>query len=127
MAYDEKLAQRVRDLLAGDVGVTEKRMFGGLAFLIGGNMAVTASHRGGLMIRVDPAAAVELIAGTPASQIEMRGRPMPGWLHVRDPDLRTKRQLARWVGLAAAYTRSLPTKGDPKGRAGSQARAGGSL
>jgi TfoX/Sxy family transcriptional regulator of competence genes len=110
MAYDEKLAQRVRDELGEEDGVAEKRMFGGLAFLIGGNMAVTASHRGGLMIRVDPATADELIASTPARQIEMRGRAMPGWLHIQDADLKTKRQLARWVGLAAAYTRSLPVK-----------------
>lgn len=110
MAYDEELAQRVRDQLADETGVAEKRMFGGLAFLIRGNMAVTASHRGGLMIRVDPAEADELIASTPAHQIEMRGRVMPGWLHVEDTDLETKRELARWVGLAATYTRSLPAK-----------------
>jgi TfoX/Sxy family transcriptional regulator of competence genes len=111
MAYDQKLAQRLRTLLAGEVGVTEKRMFGGLAFLIRGNVAVTASHRGGLMIRVDPANAAEPVARTNASQIEMRGRAMPGWLHVRDSDLRTKRQLTRWVELAATYTRALPPKG----------------
>jgi len=110
MAYDEKLAKRVRDLLADETDVSEKRMFGGPAFLIGGNMAVTASHRGGLMIRVDPATADELIAATPATQIEMRGRAMPGWVHV-DSDLSTKPQLARWVALATTYTRSLPAKG----------------
>jgi TfoX/Sxy family transcriptional regulator of competence genes len=110
MAYDENLAQRVRDQLADEADVAEKRMFGGLAFLIGGNMAVTASHRGGLMLRVDPATADELIASTSASQIEMRGRVMPGWLHLKEEDLTTKRELARWVGLAAAYTRSLPAK-----------------
>jgi TfoX/Sxy family transcriptional regulator of competence genes len=111
MAYDEKLAQRIRDLLVGEAGVSEKRMFGGLAFLIGGNMAVTASHRGGLMIRVDPATADQLVASSPAHQIEMRGRPMPGWLHVGDSDLRTNRQVGHWVGLAATYARSLPAKG----------------
>jgi TfoX/Sxy family transcriptional regulator of competence genes len=111
MAYDEKLAQRLRTLLAGEVGVTEKRMFGGLAFPIRGNMAVTASHRGGLMIRVDRQTQPSLSRERTRARSEVRGRAMPGWLHVRDSDLRTKRQVTRWVELAATYTRSLPPKG----------------
>ncbi|HYM54987.1 MAG TPA: TfoX/Sxy family protein [Solirubrobacteraceae bacterium] len=110
MAYDETLAQRVRDGLAGEEHLTEKKMFGGLAFLINRNMAVTVSHRGGLMIRADPASADELIASTNASQIEMRGRAMPGWLHISVADVETEAELLRWVELAAGYTRSLPAK-----------------
>jgi len=110
MAYDERLAARVREALEGEPSVSEKRMFGGLAFMIGGNLAIAASHRGGLMIRVDPADADGLMAQTPATQIEMRGRPMPGWLYLQASDVATKRSVARWVGLAANYTRSLPVK-----------------
>jgi TfoX/Sxy family transcriptional regulator of competence genes len=107
MAYDEKLANRVRAVLASEADLTEKRMFGGLAFLIDGKMALTISHRGGLMVRTDPAGAEELIATTNARQIEMRGRPMPGWLHIEDSDIRTARQLVRWVRIASAFTRSV--------------------
>jgi TfoX/Sxy family transcriptional regulator of competence genes len=110
MAYDEQLAQRVRTQLAGEAGLTEKRMFGGLAFLIGGNMAVAVSHRGGLMLRTDPTTSDELVAATNARTIEMRGRPMPGWLHVKASDLRTEPQLARWLERSTSYTRSLPAK-----------------
>jgi TfoX/Sxy family transcriptional regulator of competence genes len=120
MAYDETLADRVRAALAGDADLTEKRMFGGLAFLIDGKMALTISHRGGLMVRTDPAGAEELIAKTNARQIEMRGRPMPGWLHVADSDIRTARQLARWVRIASSYTRSVQQTDRP--RAGGRAR-----
>ena len=110
MAYDEELADRIRELLGGESGLTEKRMFGGLAFLIGGNMAVAASGQGGVLVRVDPAQADSLVATTDARLMEMRGRQMQGWLRVDSDDLRTKRQLAKWVGLAAAYARSLPPK-----------------
>ena len=110
MAHDEQLAERVRSLVAEEAGLTEKRMFGGLAFLIGGNMAVTVSHRGGLMLRTDPTTSDELIAVTNARPIEMRGRPMPGWLHVSASDLRTKQQLSNWLERSLSYTRSLPTK-----------------
>lgn len=110
MAYDEQLAARVREALDGVERVSEKRMFGGLAFLIGGNLALTASHRGGLMLRVDPADASKLIAQTPATQIEMRGRSMPGWLYVEVANVTTKRSVARWVRLAVAHARSLPAK-----------------
>ncbi|HEV8205485.1 MAG TPA: TfoX/Sxy family protein [Acidimicrobiia bacterium] len=110
MAYDERLAERVRDLLVGESDVTEKKMFGGLAFLIGGNMAVAASGQGGLMVRVDPAKSASLMAKTNARLVEMRGRAMQGWLRVDIDDVRTKRQLAKWVNLGTLYVRSLPAK-----------------
>lgn len=110
MAYDEDLADRIRELIGNQSGVTEKKMFGGLAFLIGGNMAVAASGQGGVMVRVDPAQSDKLVASTNARTAEMRGRPMPGWLRVADEHLRTKRQLAKWVQLGTAYARSLPAK-----------------
>src|ERR671925_1598592 len=97
--YDEALAARIRDLLAGETRVTEQRMFGGLAFLIRGNMAVAASGQGGVLVRVDPAQSVRLVATTNARLMEMGGRPMQGWLRVDSKDVRTKRQLGRWVTL----------------------------
>lgn len=111
MAYDEKLADRIRDLMPADAGVVEKKMFGGLAFLVGGNMAVAASGQGGLMVRVDPAESAALVAKSNARPMEMRGRQMQGWLRVDTEDVRTKRQLERWVNLGVAFARSLPAKG----------------
>jgi len=111
MAYDEDLADRIRELVAGEPGLTEKKMFGGLAFLIGGNMAVAASGQGGLLARVDPAESDSLVATTNARLMEMRGRSMQGWLRVDADDLRTRRQLSKWVALGTAYARSLPAKG----------------
>jgi hypothetical protein len=90
--------------------VTEKKMFGGLAFLIGGNMAVAASGQGGVMVRVDPAKSDWLVATTNARLVEMRGRAMQGWLRVDPDDVRTKRQLAKWVSLGTTCARSLPAK-----------------
>lgn len=110
MAYDEHLADRVRELIAGEPGVTEQRMFGGLAFLIGGNMAVAASGQGGILVRVDPARSETLVATTAAYPMEMRGRQMAGWLRVDAEHVRTERELARWVTLGTAYARSLPPK-----------------
>ena len=110
MPYDEALANRIRELLAGEADVTEKKMFGGLAFLIGGNMAVAASGQGGVLVRVDPAQSNALVGTTNARPMEMRGRPMQGWLRVRPDDVRTKRELAEWVELGATYARSLPAK-----------------
>jgi TfoX/Sxy family transcriptional regulator of competence genes len=110
MAYDEDLANRIRELLAGEPDLTEKKMFGGLAFLAGGNMAVAASGQGGVLVRIDPAETDRLVAATSARPMEMRGRPMQGWLRVDPEHLRTKRQLAKWVELGTAYARSLPTK-----------------
>jgi hypothetical protein len=110
VAYDEALADRLRELLAGESGLTEQKMFGGLAFLIGGNMAIAASGQGGLLVRVDPAESDALVAKTSAEPMEMRGRQMPGWLRVASEDVSTKRELAKWVGRGATYARSLPAK-----------------
>ena len=109
MAYDEELAERIRELVA-ERGVTEKKMFGGLAFLIGGNMAIAASGQGGILVRVDPAQSDKLVASTTARPMEMRGREMQGWLRVDTGDVRTKRQLEKWVKLGTTYARSLPPK-----------------
>ena len=111
MAYDEDLANRIRELLAAEPDVVERRMFGGLAFLINGNMSVSASGRGRLMLRCDPAETKELRAKPHAGPLEMRGRVMDGWLRVDTEGLRTKRQLERWVARGVAYARSLPAKG----------------
>jgi TfoX/Sxy family transcriptional regulator of competence genes len=110
VAYDTKLADRIRELVGGEGDVTEKKMFGGLAFLVGGNMAVAASGQGGVLVRVDPAQSDKLLATTNAHLMEMRGRRMRGWLRVDPEDLRTKRQLARWVELGTSYARALPAK-----------------
>ena len=110
MAYDDELADRIRELLDGEADLTEKKMFGGLAFLVRGNMAVAASGQGGVLVRVDPAQSGSLVATTGARPMVMRGRAMQGWLRVDADDVRTKRQLARWVRLGAAYARSLPVK-----------------
>ena len=110
MAYDENLADRIRELVGGDADVTEQKMFGGLAFLIGGNMAVAASGQGGVLVRVDPAQSDALVATTNARPMEMRGRQMQGWLRVDAEDVRARRQLARWVELGTTYARSLPAK-----------------
>ena len=110
MAYDEALGERIRELLDGEPGVTEKKMFGGLAFLVGGNMAVSASGNGGALVRVDPAQSDRIVDTTNAQVAVMRGSPMQGWLRVASEDLRTKRQIATWVHRGVAYARSLPSK-----------------
>jgi TfoX/Sxy family transcriptional regulator of competence genes len=110
VAYDEVLADRIRELLAGESDLTEKKMFGGLAFLIGGNMAVAASGQGGVLVRVDPAQSDTLVATTSARLMEMRGRTMQGWLRVDSEDVSTERELAKWVDLGAKYAGSLPAK-----------------
>jgi TfoX/Sxy family transcriptional regulator of competence genes len=110
VAYDEDLADRIRELLAGETDLTEQKMFGGLAFLIGGNMAVAASGQGGLLVRVDPAQSDQLVATTNARLMEMRGRQMQGWLRVDSEDVGAKRELAKWVERGATYARSLPAK-----------------
>ena len=110
MAYDEGLADRIRELIAGESSLTEQKMFGGLAFLIAGNLAVAASGQGGVLVRVDPAQSDMFVATTGARLMEMRGRSMQGWLRVDPEDVRTKRQLARWVEIGTAYARSLPAK-----------------
>jgi TfoX/Sxy family transcriptional regulator of competence genes len=110
MAYDEELAARIRELIADESGLVEKKMFGGLAFLVGGNMAVAASGQGGLLVRVDPDESDDLVASTSARPFEMRGRSMRGWLRVDSEDVRTKRELAKWVERGRSYARSLPAK-----------------
>jgi TfoX/Sxy family transcriptional regulator of competence genes len=111
VAYDERLADRIRELVAGEAGLTEKKMFGGLSFLIGGNMAVAASGQGGILVRVDPAESDGLVSTTNARVMEMRGRAMRGWLRVDSDDIRTESELAGWVELGTAYARLLPAKG----------------
>lgn len=110
MAYDEDLARRIRELVAGQSGLAEKKMFGGLAFLLGGNMAIAASGQGGLLVRVDPNESDALVAKTSAETMIMRGREMRGWLRVDASDVTTKRELAQWVERGIAYARSLPKK-----------------
>ena len=110
MAYDEDLAERIRALVAPEAGVTEKRMFGGLAFLVNGNMAVAASGQGGILVRVDPERSDELVATTKARPMQRRGSEMGGWLRVNADDVRTKRELAGWVKLGTSNARSLPAK-----------------
>lgn len=111
VAYDEDLANRIRELLADEPGVTEMRMFGGLAFLLGGHMAVAASGKGGLMLRVRPDDTDDLLAKPHAGPFEMRGKELRGWLRIDAEGVRTKRQLEPWVRRGAAYARSLPPKG----------------
>jgi TfoX/Sxy family transcriptional regulator of competence genes len=110
MAYDEDLANRIRELIAAEPGVTEQKMFGGLAFLIRGHMSVAASGQGGLLVHVDPEETDALLAKPHARPFEMRGREMQGWLRVDAEGLRTKRQLEPWVKRGVAYARSLPPK-----------------
>jgi TfoX/Sxy family transcriptional regulator of competence genes len=110
MAYDEDLANRIRELIATEAGVTEKQMFGGLAFLIGGNMSVSVSGRGGLLLRVDPAETEALVNKPFAAPFQMRGRPMDGWLRIEPEGVATKQQLRRWVARGVGYARSLPAK-----------------
>ncbi len=109
MAYDEALADRVRDLVTGP-GVTEKRMFGGLAFLLAGRLAVAASSRGGLMVRVDPAAAEGLLAEPGTEQVVMRGSAMRGWIWVDSAAVEDEGALEVWIGRGTAYAGSLPAK-----------------
>jgi len=110
VAYDQELAGRIRRLIANVPDLTEKKMFGGLAFLIGGNLAIAASNQGGAMVRVDPQQSDALVATTTASLVQMRGRPMPGWLQISSDDLLTDDQLTPWVARGTGYARSLPPK-----------------
>jgi hypothetical protein len=109
MPYDQGLADRLRDLLGGEPGLAEKKMFGGLAFLIGGNMALAASGHGGLMVRVDPAES-DTLTSTRARVVEMRGRPMRGWLYLELADVGSAGELAAWVSRGASFARSLSAK-----------------
>jgi TfoX/Sxy family transcriptional regulator of competence genes len=110
VAYDEDLANRIRELIMGEDGVSEKTMFGGLAFLINGNMSVAASGQGGVLVRIEPSETDALAAKPHASVAVMRGREMQGWLRVAEEGIRTKRQLAPWVARSVSFARSLPPK-----------------
>ncbi len=110
MAYDADLAERIRELIATEPDVTERQMFGGLAFLVAGNMSVAASGQGGLMVRVAPGETDALVAQAHVHPFEMRGRAMRGWLRVDAQGVQTKRELASWVRRGVAYARSLPPK-----------------
>ena len=110
VAYDEDLANRLRELIGAEPGLTEQKMFGGLAFLVGGHMAVAASGQGGILVRVDPSDSEKLLATTPAELMEMGGRSMGGWLRVAPEHIRTKRDLAHWTERGVSYARSLPPK-----------------
>lgn len=111
MAYDEDLANRVRELVLAEEGVTEQRMFGGLALLLNGHMSVSVSGQGGLLLRVAPAQTEKLLKLAHARPFEMRGRAMEGWLRVEPSGLRSKRELQRWVQRGVAHARTLPPKG----------------
>jgi TfoX/Sxy family transcriptional regulator of competence genes len=110
MAYDEKLAQRLRELLAGERKVTEKKMFGGLAFLLNGNMCVSASSKGGLLARVDPADSKAAAARPHAEVMKMRGKTMHGWIFVDAEGVRAKGELEGWVERSVAYVKTLARK-----------------
>lgn len=110
MAYDEALADRIRDVVEGEPGLSEKRMFGGLAFLVNGNMAVAASGQGGILLRCDPAETGGHVDGEHVHRFEMRGREMDGWLRVDTDAVGSDDALKRWVGVGLAYARSLPPK-----------------
>jgi hypothetical protein len=110
MGYDQELADHIRELLGGESGLSEQRMFGGLAFLINGNMAVAASGQGGLLVRVDPAETESLTADDGVAPMVMRGREMRGWLRVDTSVAGAAGRLEEWVARGAAYARSLPAK-----------------
>jgi TfoX/Sxy family transcriptional regulator of competence genes len=110
VAYDEVLADRIRELIGPRADVAEKRMFGGLAFLVDGRMSVAVSGRGGLLVRVDPARTDALTRSDHVSVAVMGGRTMPGWLRVDAESVRTARQLGRWVAMSTEYAASLPPK-----------------
>ncbi|HYU04106.1 MAG TPA: TfoX/Sxy family protein [Jatrophihabitantaceae bacterium] len=110
MAYDDELANRVREHVQSEKGLTEKRMFGGLAFLINGNMAVSASGQGGLLLRVDPGQADALVSEAHAQRAVMRGREMDGWLRIDTDAIETDDELKRWISRGVTYAKSLPPK-----------------
>jgi len=110
MAYDEELAERIRDVVQGEPGLSEKKMFGGLAFLIGGNMAAAASGQGGILLRVDPAETESLVGELHVDRFEMRGRAMDGWLRVDLEAVESDEDLERWLAHGVTYARSLPPK-----------------
>jgi TfoX/Sxy family transcriptional regulator of competence genes len=110
MAYDETLAQRLRELLAGEDAITEKKMFGGLAFLSHGHMTVAASHDGGLLARIDPRDTDDVLDLPHVALMEMRGRTMDGWIRVAPQALQGEDELRRWVERSLAFVKTLPPK-----------------
>ena len=112
MAYDEHLAERIREIVASEPGLTEKKMFGGLAFLINGHMSVSASGRGGLLLHVDHEETDALLAKPHAQPFEMRGREMQGWVRVEAEGVKTKRQLERWVARGVAHAKLAPAQAE---------------
>jgi hypothetical protein len=110
MAYDEELADRIRSLASDEPALSEQKMFGGLAFLVNGNMAVAASGQGGLLVRVDPEASAELVETTSAEEMVMRGRSMAGWLRVESGAVEPEGELRAWVDRGLSFARSLPPK-----------------
>ena len=110
MAYDRDLAERIRSVVASKKGFSERAMFGGLAFLLNGNMSVSASRNGGLLARIDPADTEAALARPHVALMEMRGRTMPGWVTVAPEGLKTKRDLGAWVRRSVAFVRTLPPK-----------------
>jgi hypothetical protein len=110
VAYDEDLANRIRELIGTEPGLVEQKMFGGLAFLIGGHMSVSVSGSGGLLLRIEPEQTDELLSKPHASPFVMRGRPMDGWLRVAPEGVKTKAQLERWVDRGVDFARALPPK-----------------
>lgn len=126
MAYDEDLADRIRELLADRRDLSEQKMFGGLGFLVGGKLAIAASGQGGILVRADPAQSDKLVQTTPAEVAVMQGRPMAGWLRVAAHEVATRRQLEKWVKVGSGYAASLPAKGSP-GASGRSAKSGPSV
>ena len=110
MPYDEKLAQRIRTLLAKERNVTEKKMFGGLGFLVRGNMCVSASGKGGMLVRIDPEESDKAISRPHATLMKMGGRTMAGWIRVDAAGFKSERQLESWVNRALEYVKTLPAK-----------------
>jgi TfoX/Sxy family transcriptional regulator of competence genes len=110
MAYDEDLANRLRELLADEDAIAEKKMFGGLAFLVAGNMSVSASGNGGLLVRIDPADTDACLARPHVALMKMGGRTMDGWITVAPEGVRTKRELAAWVKRGVTFAKTLPAK-----------------
>ena len=110
MGYDLALAERIREVLSSTPGVSERKMFGGLAFLVDGHMTVAASGHGGLMLRVDPTTSDSLVDTTPAVYAEMRGRTMKGWIRLAASDVATDDVLQRWIDKALTFTSTLPPK-----------------
>ncbi len=111
MAYDTELAQRVRALLTFEPEIVEKKMFGGLAFLVGGHMSVAVSSSGGLLLRSEPKDTEKLLEQPHVEPFVMRGRAMSGWLRIAAEGVEDDAELKRWVETGVGRARSLPPKG----------------